>query len=499
MSDLLVPGARISQNPAQPTIEGQFPETKNPGNDPAWQQPKDPLGKNPKTRARVITREIPASSAQVGWSISDVRAAVVDLVEGRFDRPAQLVDALCGDSRFQSAMQSRVGGLLSKEVVHKLPAKYADSSEARECLDAWSEHWDNMATEPILADMQLWGSAMGFHIGQMLWDTSGKIWKPHIHTFNSRYTFYHWTLRTYVAITLDGLVPIVPGNSHWLMHAPYGMYRGWMRGSLRSVAPWWLGRNYGLRDWCRLSERHGMPIGKAITPFGADPDLVAQFRSDLSNLGQESIIQLPQSEDAAFGKYDLDWLETDGTGWQGFYGLITQCNSEITLAILGQNLTSEVKEGSFAAARVHADVKQSILEFDARCISNTMYRQVARPFAAVNFGNADFAPRTYWDITPHEDNKIAAETLSSLAQTVNTLRQAGYSVDDFTALCKLFGLHTKLAGINKIKADASPIRAYHLKSGIFTRDEVRKSVGYGPIGAFGDGNELIKETEEVAP
>jgi hypothetical protein len=496
MSDLLSPLATISQNPNK--VLDQYGNQVTTS-DPAWQSPSDPLdisAKKLESQAKVISREIPITVVQTGWSIQEVRQAIEGLVVGLFDQPAQLVDAITGDSRVQSAMQSRVGGLLGKEIRHKLPTKYKDSSLAKECYDAWTSHWPNMATEAILADMQLWGSSLGFWTGQSLWDTSGDYWLPYLSTFHPRYTYYHWLMRKYVAITLDGQVPITPGDGHWVMHAPYGMYRGWMRGNVRPIAPWWLARNYALRDWARHSERHGMPIGLAITPFGAAPDQISNYRNQLANLGQESIIQLPQSPDPQIGSYDLKWLETNGQSWDGFAGLITQCNSEITLSILGQNLTSEVKEGSFAAARVHADVRQSILEFDARVLTQTIYTQLARPFAAINFGNPDLAPKSYWDITPYEDNKAAADTFVAFASAVNLIKSSGNVVTDITELAAQFGLRLSAGQIKQIQSENSPIRAYHLDAGVVTVNEVRKSIGLPPI--EGDEGERLLKPEAAA-
>ncbi len=417
-----------------------------PTNDPAWQPPSDPL-KDVATNARIINREIPVGVVQTGWTIAETREAIASLVYGNFNAPAQLWDAVTGDSRVQSAMQSRVGGLMGRELRHQIPAKYKDSSVAKECHEAWCEHWPSMATEPVMRDMLSWGVGLGFQASQMLWDTTGETWKPYLVPFHPRFTYYQWQLREIIAVTQDGPTAITGGDGHWVLHAPNGRIRGWMAGAVRAIAPWWLARNYGLRDWARYSERHGMPIGLAETPSGGDPIAIDAFRLALQQLGQESILQLPHSDNPEFGKYDFKWLETDGTGWQGFQQLIAQCNAEITLAVLGQNLTSEVKEGSFAAARVHADVRQAILEADARALSQTIYTQIARPFAAINFGDADLAPRSNWDIIPYEDHKALSDTFNAFTIGVSTLKNAGYKITRIEDFARQFGLTLGPAGI----------------------------------------------------
>lgn len=464
---LASPLATVRQNPEN-VIYDAFGRVIPPKNDPAWQPPKDPLDvKNPRVQANVINREIPIVVVQTGWSIQQVRNALEALVIGLFDFPAQLVDSIIGDSRVQSAMASRIGGLMGRPLKFTLPPKYKDDDRAKECLDVWQRHWPTMASEPILSDMQLWATNLGFWVGQELWDTTGEYWLPYLQPWHPRYTYYHWIFRRYIAITLDGQVPIFPGDGHWVIHAPYGLYRGWMRGAVRAISPWWLARNYALRDWARYSERHGMPVGKAITPFGADPAAINKFRADLSQLGQESMLQLPQSGDEQIGKYDLEWLETTDQAWDGFQGLITQCNAEITLAILGQNLTSEVKEGSFAAARIHADVRQAILEADARALSQTIYTQIARPFAAINFGDADLAPITEWDVSPYEDNQVATQCLVSFASAISSLRAAGHKINDVVALARQFGLFLKVGDIEEV----DPIQVQTKKTGTEEKED----------------------------
>lgn len=461
-----------------------FGKLQIPGDDPAWQPITDPLKSGDiRARAQVINREIPNPTIQTGWDITAVRAAIQSLVTGNFDQPAQLVDALGGDSRVQSAMQSRVGGLLGREIRHQIPAKYKDSALAKECLDAWVSHWPSMSNEPMLADMLHWSTLLGFWIGQILWDTTTPIWKPHLVPFHPRYTYYHWMYRRYVLITMDGQVAVEPGNSHFVLHAPYGRYRGWMRGSVRAIAPWWLARNYALRDEARYSERHGMPIGLAITPSGADAVEIQRYRDQVSQLGQESVIQLPQSQDPTIGSYDFKWLETTDGSYGVFQQLISQCNAEITLSVLGQNLTSEVKEGSFAAARVHADVRQAILEADGRAITETIYTQIARPFAALNFGDPDLAPRSNFDIIPYEDNKANADTFAQFAIAVSTLKSAGLVVTDINELARQFGLSLtsgKIEGAISKEQSRDLITPTDLAA-VVTVNEARANKGFPPM------------------
>jgi phage gp29-like protein len=435
---------------------GRFPAPRQ--DDPAFQRPRDPLQDMGRTidRARRIDREIPNVVVESGWTPERIRTAFVSLVVGLFDLPAQLDDTLAVDSRAQSAMRTRTNGLLGQLISFSPPPQFAKDDKAKKCCRRWENHWPQMEAEPALALLLENADSLGFGYAQLLWDTGAKEWYPYLQNWNARYAFYHWILRAHIIVSLDGLAPVTPGDAHWILHAPYGQYRGWMRGSIRAVAQWWLARSYALRDWARYSERHGFPMVLADTPFGADPVDIQNFWTNVQGLGQESVIQLPNSVDLQkYGKYDLRYLEPKDRNWQAFKELIEQCNTEITLAKLGQNLTSEVKEGSLAAARMHGDVLQVWLEADARSLSRTLYTQILRPFAALNYGNADLAPIPKWNVKPPEDQEMKARTFASFADGVNKLRQGGINIENIEKFAARFGLK----GMKTVDVDPTQVAA----------------------------------------
>lgn len=470
--------------PAQEIAERVGAVASPPPYDPAFAPPGDPLGDGTglKARAGVVRRDIPLVLSATALTISDVRAAVADLVVGLFDAPAQVVDVLTGDSRVAAGLASRVGGLLGREVQFEIPRALRDSSAARECRDAFADRWSLMAPESVLSELCTWAVMLGNGLAQMPWDMSGEYATPYPRIWHPRYTWYHWTARRMIANTLDGVAVIEPGDGTWIQHAPHGYYRGWMRAALRPVAPWMIARNLALRDAARWSEANGMPMIKFKHPASANALIVEQARLSLSNRGGETCIDLPQNIPEGSGQngnYDVEMLEAGGVGFEGFFKLIDACDREITLALQAQTLTSSMPEGgaSYAAARVHADVKQALLEADARALERTVYTQIARPFALMNFGDASLAPRVVWDITPYEDAKTKVETFAVLTQGINVLRQAGIQVEDVGALARKFGLDLgKISNISK----GAEIYQYDLEYGIATINEARARKGLPP-------------------
>jgi phage gp29-like protein len=413
-------------------------------NDPAFPKPQEPT-RNVRDQINVISREIPAITTQTGYSPADVRGAIEQLVIGLFDLPSQMTDTVLADSRVSATMASRTGGLLGRPCTFHTPPGYEDDAEAKLARAVWRDHWSLIFPEAIASEFLRWHIMQGFGIAQIPWNVEGKWLIPEPMIWHPRYSYYHWLYRCYVAVTQDGQEPITPGDGHWVLQ---GGYRSWMRGSVWPIGPWWLARQYTLRDWARYCERHGMPIILAKTPAAADPASIAAFRSAMQKMGQETVVQLPQGVEQQYS-YALDLLEATDQGWQGFHQLIEQCNTEITLALMGQNLTTEVKEGSFAAARVHADVRQTLLEADARALERTIYEQIARPFAAMNWGRPEIAPITRWDLRPYEDAETAAKTFLAFAEGIAALRKVGKDVSGIRELAETFGLDLKMINITE--------------------------------------------------
>jgi Protein of unknown function (DUF935) len=435
-----------------------YPEITPRTDDPAWQPPRDPLK---EAQPGVIHREIPLATVQTHWSWPEVQGALDDLRIGIFDRPSQLCESILWDARVQAAMSSRTGGLLGR------PAKFEAASSprvkgsraAREVLDAWLDVWPQVSRESSFAQLHAW-SVMMFGLAQITWDTSVTPWVPHIVPWHPRYTYYQFVFRKLIAITSDGQVPVTPGDGHWLYMAPFGDHRGWMRGTMPALARPWIQRNFAFRDFARYCERHGFPMLKAKVPAAADPRQIAALNNKLANIGQESVVTIPQGVDGA-NSYDLEYLEPSAATYEAFSQAIATCDMDITLALLAQNLTTEVKEGSFAAARMHGDVRQAVIEFDNRWLSEAIYSQIARPFALFNFGDAELAPYTTRDIEPFEDYATQAATFSSFANALLALRNAGVELDEPSALASRMGIRlddAKPKRIDPTQVEASKVR-----------------------------------------
>ena len=318
---------------------------------------------------------------------------------GVFELLGQLWDAILGDDRVQATFGSRNAGLFGREVRFR-PAN--DSAAAKECMVAVRRTGTASATIAPLVEINSTEIGMGFGPAQIVWDNDG----PARSRSSSRGTRATRTSTGRSSATSrsrkTGCIRSAQAGE-WLLHTPRGAYRGWVRGAIRAIAEPWLIRHFAIRDWARFSEVHGMPIRKAIVPAAsAQPDR-DRFQAQLTKLGAETTVMVSRGVDGLGLNYDLELIEAKDRAWESFPGLRDHCDMSIVLAIMSQNLTTEVSGGAFAASSTAMDVLNNIFATDNLGWMHTERRDVLRPYSFLNFGDPDLAPWVDYDVTPRAD------------------------------------------------------------------------------------------------
>lgn len=403
--------------------------------DPGFQQPIDATKGLDRARASLIYRDIPLVTIQNTWSVEQARGALYAHMIGVFDASAQLCDSILGDDRVTACLNSKATALFGRETRFRAAD---DSDAAKECLRAWEAWWPRMTGDSAMREMQDYSTLMGFAHAQVMWDTTQRnlSFAPCLRPWHARFEYYDWYLRRYMALSQDGTFPIVPGNGKWIEHAPYGSYRGWIRGAIRPVTEPWMLRHFGFRDMARFGEVHGNPTRKGYVPVVSDPVERSAFEDALSRLGADTALIVPRGVDGANGDgYDYELVEAQSAAWEVHPTQIDRCDMAIVLALLMVNLTTEVgNKGSYAATDAHMDKERGGTEFDNQAWKNTIYTQLARPFAYLNFGDADLAPWTWRDVTGRATYAENAKQLQAFGTGIEVLRRGGIEFDDVEAL-----------------------------------------------------------------
>ena len=123
----------------------------------------------------------------------------------------------------------------------------------------------------------------------------------------------------------------------------------------------------GLKFWVIFTEKYGMPhfIGKH--PRGASKEETNSLADMLEDMVQDAIAVIPDDS-------SVEIQEANKTSSAEIYDkLIDKMNAEISKAILGQTLTTEMgNTGSYAAANTHMQVRKDIIDADKKLVESVI-------------------------------------------------------------------------------------------------------------------------------
>jgi phage gp29-like protein len=259
-----------------------------------------------------------------------------------------------------------------------------DSAEAAAFIKDALNGMDNF--EEALTDL-LDAVGKGFSVSEIIWEiTGGKILPVALKKrAQKRFTFmdedgYSESPRLLTDTAPINGVPLIPDK--FVVH----VYRAGAdlpeRGGLLRVLSWvCLFKNYALKDWVSFCEVFGMPLRLGVYSPAASKEDRDSLLDAVTNLGSDAAGIISEST-------RIEFIEAAKNGDGGPYNtLIEQMNKEISKAVLGQTLTTDVgTSGSYAAGVVHQGVRMDIARADARALERAINRDLVRPLVKFNFG-----------------------------------------------------------------------------------------------------------------
>ena len=165
----------------------------------------------------------------------------------------------------------------------------------------------------------------------------------------------------------------------------------------------------GLKFWVVFTEKYGMPhlIGKH--PRGSTKEETNSLADMLEDMVQDAIAVIPDDS-------SIEIQEASKSSSAEIYEkLIDKMNTEISKAILGQTLTTEIgATGSYAASNTHMQVRQDIIDSDKKLVEGVI-NQLIQWIYEINFANAEvpvfelYEPEDV-DLTLAQRDKILSDT-----------------------------------------------------------------------------------------
>lgn len=166
----------------------------------------------------------------------------------------------------------------------------------------------------------------------------------------------------------------------------------------------------GLKFWVMFTEKYGMPFLIGKHPRGTSREETEALADMLEAMIQDAIAVIPDDS-------SVEILEPGGRSSSAdiYKELVKYCDQEIAIALLGQNLTTEVTGGSYAAARAHMFVRQDLLDKDKKMIEKTI-NQLIKWIYEINFSDGEMPVFSMYE---EEDiDKDLAERDEKLASTL---------------------------------------------------------------------------------
>lgn len=374
----------------------------------------------PSTADRTTTRAPAVSRVFTHWTTDDLEVAEALTNGGHLQRAADLCWALMGDGRVRAALETRVRGLL------RLPLQWEEAGDKRssgrvaralEGGDFYAAH-----SEAALFSLCAWGILLGIGIAQRVWELRGGRWLGVLRPYDARYLRWDPQRRAWFVRTQGAEVRIEPGDQRWVLYAPScsagadGDERPWMYGAWRACARPWLGKYYAWGDWQHHQEMHGSPIRTA--DIDADKPLPTALRDDLANalanVGGDTAIVPPSG-------VKLRLLEAKASTWEMFPEAIDTASREIVIAITGQSSSTELQDRQQTGSTLHGQVRQDLIDGDARTLSTCLHDQCLTSYARVNFGSDELAPWPVWKTEPPKNLAERGDAMSKLGAGIAAL------------------------------------------------------------------------------
>ncbi|OFC62826.1 DUF935 domain-containing protein [Candidatus Erwinia dacicola] len=169
----------------------------------------------------------------------------------------------------------------------------------------------------------------------------------------------------------------------------------------------------GMKFWVRFAEKFGSPwvIGKH--PRGTAQGEIDLLLDSMEAMVEDAVAAIPDDSSIeikeAAGKADSSDI---------YQNLITLARSEISIALLGQNQTTEANSNR-ASAQAGLEVTSDIRDADAEIVESAV-NQVIRQVVALNFGNVASPVWRMWEQGTVDDLQASRDEKLSRAGVVFT-------------------------------------------------------------------------------
>ena len=251
----------------------------------------------------------------------------------------------------------------------------------------------------------------GFGVAEIIWERSARQWMP-IRLEMELPQWYGYDAETGAALMRrdeGAWTPLEPWK--YVVHTAQAKSGLAIRGGLARIAAWaWLFKIYGLKDWVRFCEAYGQPIRIGRYPPNARQEDKDVLETAIRNVAADAAALIPEGMGIEFVS-----VESASARAEIYRDLIQYIDSKLSIAILGQTLTTEQgQSGSYALGQVHNLVRGDIERADGRQLAATLRRDLVVPIVTLNHGPRDAYPAVKIERAAAVDRDLLSRSLERL-------------------------------------------------------------------------------------
>jgi phage gp29-like protein len=204
----------------------------------------------------------------------------------------------------------------------------------------------------------------------------------------------------------------VPDPWQWVVHKNRARSAPLHKASRNRIAAFWvLFKKWGIKGWTIFCDRYGVPTRLGKYPKHADQAERDAILQAAVLLGHDGAAAIPVDA--------MIELVEGGAGKSSQLPhppLAQFCNAEISKAVLGNTLTTEVGNtgGNRALGEVHESNEEILASKDAALLADTIRKQLATPIVRFNMSEGTPIPRISFVHDEAIDLKAASEVDKNL-------------------------------------------------------------------------------------
>jgi len=254
----------------------------------------------------------------------------------------------------------------------------------------------------------------GFSGQELEWDNGNETIVKNIEWVHpKRFTFFNNIIPKIITDKEPSLGEEIPPFKLWWYKYKARSGHDTRNGIMKVVAWMYLFKNYAIKDWVAFAEIFGMPIRVGKYEANASAPDIDALRAAIASIGTDAGGVISKNT-------EIQFVESVKQSSKDLYsGLAEFCNAEMSKAILGQTLTTEIgKVGSYAASETHQGVRQDLLESDCKTLSHSIRKNIFLPLVGYNYGWDAPLPFLKFHFEAPEDLKQLSEIYLNLSNIV---------------------------------------------------------------------------------